>query len=824
MWWCFAFGASTSSIVAVPILASVIGVWLLLRPNAVRIGPPEKTELDRARLIAVRQSRADALLALMGDKNFLFSESGNSFLMFSKFGSTWAALGNPVGPESERAELVWRFIEFACSEGGQAAFYQVPPATLSLYLDAGLSPIKVGEEARIALPDFSLAGANRTKLRYALRRGERDGLEFEIISASRAPALIEHVDRISKAWLSKRINPTEKYFSVAALNRDYLSCQQLALVRRNGKPIAFASVMTTEIKQEATLGLMRYQPEDAPSCTMEYLLVQLLLHFKRDGYNTFSIGVAPLSGSNKHPLARSHGVPWLIASVARRYYNFDGIRAFKAKFDPAWEPRYLVASGAFGPYLALFNIGMSIVGRQRPATRPSRLPIERWRFALGFCSAAVFAVVAAAYVRSGIGETAGMHIFYPAGAMRGFVVLFSDARGWTAASNAVGATVSRTGAIVVGVDLEYYLKKLAQDSRRGCGLAVHDVEVISKRLQRKYGNTAYITPIIAGIGEGGTLAEAILAKAPPATIKAAVSLDLRPVARAGEPLCFDIWSRPNNEIRHAETRPRFGTWLVGFTADAEIKSRRQIEEMKGSGAPTKIVSVAEALSAPEAMALLVRSAFASDDPNTLDLPLVELPASPAGQLLAVFLSGDGGWRDLDRTIGIKLQSQGVSVIGWDALRYFWNRKSPEQTARDLDTVIKVYSARYKASKVALIGYSFGADVLPFAYNLLSPEAKARVVQLSLLSPGTAANFEIKVGGWFGLPTSKNALPAEPALASITPAMIQCFYGEDDSKSVCPSLTASEAEVVQTVGGHHFNGHYDALAREIRARFERLAGN
>ena len=90
------------------------------------------------------------------------------------------------------------------------------------------------------------------------------------------------------------------------------------------------------------------------------------------------------------------------------------------------------------------------------------------------------------------------------------------------------------------------------------------------------------------------------------------------------------------------------------------------------------------------------------------LPLVELPAVPRGRLLAIIFSGDGGWRDIDKTIAQKLCSDGVSVIGWDSLRYFWSRKSPEQIANDLSQVIDTYTARWGASKVALIGYSFGA--------------------------------------------------------------------------------------------------------------------
>ncbi len=119
------------------------------------------------------------------------------------------------------------------------------------------------------------------------------------------------------------------------------------------------------------------------------------------------------------------------------------------------------------------------------------------------------------------------------------------------------------------------------------------------------------------------------------------------------------------------------------------------------------------------------------------------------------------------------------------------------------------------SKVALIEYSFGAGVLPFAYDRLPPEAKRHVVQLSLLGFETAANFEISLMGWLGAPPTKIALPTEPALAPIDPSMIQCFYGKNESDSLCPSLASDhKVTVIRTEGAHHFNGDYDALAQRI----------
>jgi type IV secretory pathway VirJ component len=270
-----------------------------------------------------------------------------------------------------------------------------------------------------------------------------------------------------------------------------------------------------------------------------------------------------------------------------------------------------------------------------------------------------------------------------------------------------------------------------------------------------------------------------------------------------------------------------GFWAVGFSAGGDAPERQRIAALKAAGTSVEIAGVSGD-SPAETLAALLRlhlPPISTAPVATIDnLPLVELPAVPRGPLLAIILSGDGGWRDLDKTIAEALQSDGISVVGWDSLRYFWSQKSSEQIARDLGAVIDTYASRWGASKVALVGYSFGADVLPFAYDHLPPDAKARVVQLSLLGFSTAADFEIRVAGWLGEPPGKDALPTAPALAPIDPAMIQCFYGATETDSACPLLQANgKAEVIQTAGGHHFDKDYGALARRILDGFRRRAG-
>jgi len=272
-----------------------------------------------------------------------------------------------------------------------------------------------------------------------------------------------------------------------------------------------------------------------------------------------------------------------------------------------------------------------------------------------------------------------------------------------------------------------------------------------------------------------------------------------------------------------KTRPSIGFGAKNFEPETiEIMIASPIARAVASTAAATIAGrAARSVTASIARTGLTPSAIAPTA-GIANLPLVELPAEPRGPLLAIVLSGDGGWRDVDRAIAQKLQSDGVSVVGWDSLRYFWSKKSPEQTARDLGAVIDTYTSRWGASKIALIGYSFGADVLPFAYDHLSPEAKVRVVQLSLLGFAPAANFEITVSGWLGAGPDKDALPTEPALVPIDPTMVQCFYGANEDDSACP-LLAGKAEVIRVPGGHHFDHDYGALARRILDGFRRRGG-
>jgi phosphatidylglycerol lysyltransferase len=366
LWWQFEFDQKASralrATTGASLFAGALALWQLLRPASGRLTPPTQDDLRLAALIVRAQERSDAVLAMMGDKSFVFSPSRRAFLMYAKRGRSWVALYDPVGPREEWPALIARFVALAHAHTGRAAFYQVRPEALPLYLEAGLKLMKLGEEACINLETFGLEGSRRANLRYALKRGERDGLSAEVFGPTEVPALLPTLSAVSNAWLSRR-QAREKGFSVAAFDADYLSAQCVILVRQDSRPVAFATFMTTDLHTEATVGVMRHAATASPYA-MEFLFTRLALHLKHAGFRRLSLGMAPLSGLAPTPLAAAwHSIAHLLWRFGERLYNFRGLRTFKSKFDPDWQPRYLAASGTVGPFMALADLARLAVNR-----------------------------------------------------------------------------------------------------------------------------------------------------------------------------------------------------------------------------------------------------------------------------------------------------------------------------------------------------------------------------------------------------------------------------------------------------------------------------
>ncbi|MEW5824191.1 MAG: bifunctional lysylphosphatidylglycerol flippase/synthetase MprF [Pseudomonadota bacterium] len=380
LWTSFGFDQEAAralrASLAVGVGAALLGLTALLRPprTPLALSRPDAATLALTETLIRQQAHALPNLALAGDKHLLFDDEGGAFVMFGVRGSTHVSLGDPVGPARRAEELAWRFRENVDRQGGRIAFYQVRPDYLPFYLDMGLMPIKIGEEAVVDLSRFSLEGPQGYDHRYLLKRAARDGLSFEILPACRFDDERASLREISDAWLAQR-NTREKRFSVGAFDEAYLRHFNFGIVRHEGRIVAFASLLEScqdaapapedARRGEMAIDLMRYRP-DAPKNTMQFLLLRCLLQAQENGYARFSLGMAPLSGLEDHtlaPLWQRFGA--LIYNLGEPYYNFQGLRTFKQKFNPDWEPRYLATEGGMSPAIVLADIAALIAGGMR---------------------------------------------------------------------------------------------------------------------------------------------------------------------------------------------------------------------------------------------------------------------------------------------------------------------------------------------------------------------------------------------------------------------------------------------------------------------------
>jgi type IV secretory pathway VirJ component len=400
------------------------------------------------------------------------------------------------------------------------------------------------------------------------------------------------------------------------------------------------------------------------------------------------------------------------------------------------------------------------------------------------------------------GRLGRVELFRPEGAEGppdDLVFVFSGMDGDSAALRRAARALADDNSAVVGVDLPSYLHGLAA-SDDGCHYVIAEIEDLSHQLERELGFAGYRSPILAGVGAGGTLAYAALAQSPAATIGGAVAVDPAPALHTRVALCEGATATP----------ARGGGF--SYAPKTDLPGRYIEDDAHTGHSHARLVTALDPLLGGEEANGDVAGALP-------DLPLVDIPANKPGRLFAVIWSGDGGWRDLDKTIGEILAKRGVPVVGVDCLRYFWNKREPDQVASDLARILAAARAAWNTPDALVIGYSLGADVLPFAINRLPDAERKRVVLLSLLGLEPNAPFEIEVSGWLG-GTDEDAPLVLPELTKFDLSRLQCVYGEDEEDSLCPAPELAHAEIVKFPGGHHFDEDYEKVADAILASAKR----
>jgi phosphatidylglycerol lysyltransferase len=368
LWWQFEMQADASRFLRASVGAGVavlvFGLRYLLNPGPPAAARPTDEELAGVASVAASFPFTYAHLALLGDKSLIWNASGSAFAMYAIQGRTWVLLHDPVAAPADVAGLLRAFVDRVDDYDGVPVAYEIRPDDLHHYVDLGLTFVKVGEEAIVPLSTFSLDGHQRKGLRTSVNRLAREGLQFRILEPAEVNWRMDELRHVSDEWLARKA-VAEKGFSLGFFDEDYLRRCPVAVLERDCRIEAFTNLLPGRPGGELSLDLARFRAS-APPSTMEGLFAHVMLWGRDRGYSQFNLGMAPLAG-----VAPAHG-PAVWGTLARYLYehgadlyNFQGLRAFKEKFSPTWEPRYLAYPGGFALARALADVSALIAGGYR---------------------------------------------------------------------------------------------------------------------------------------------------------------------------------------------------------------------------------------------------------------------------------------------------------------------------------------------------------------------------------------------------------------------------------------------------------------------------
>jgi len=443
------------------------------------------------------------------------------------------------------------------------------------------------------------------------------------------------------------------------------------------------------------------------------------------------------------------------------------------------------------------------------------------------------------------GHFGQVHIYRNSNTPEGFVIYISGDGGWNRQAISQARAFADMNVIVVGVSIVHLMKSMNSTNLK-CLYPAGDLENLSMLVQKKLKLAKYFKPILVGYSSGATLAYALLVQAPANTFKVAIGIGFCPDVKSSKPFCS------GNGLKYHVLKPGKSFYLeryekltapfIVFQGDNDmicdysndnnfIKGMKNAEIINiprvghGFAALNRwIPQLKEAIKKIIAFQSFGNSAptVSEQEINTaaishLPLYLIKGSYNP-DRPMCLLISGDGGWTDFDQTIAENLSQTGITCVGLDTQKYFWQAKTPESTAQDIVKVLLYYMPLLQKSKFILVGYSFGADVLPFIANRLPQELKKRLSLVAMLSPDDRTDFEVTISSMLDLGDDDNGYDVlkETKILSYTKKL--CVFGSDeDADDMQKSFKISGAEISVLTGGHHYNDNYPLIVSTILKR-------
>lgn len=424
-------------------------------------------------------------------------------------------------------------------------------------------------------------------------------------------------------------------------------------------------------------------------------------------------------------------------------------------------------------------------------------------------------------------------VYRPKAAPSGVALFLSGDGGWKNGVIDMARALASQGLLVAGVSTPDLMRAMEAGKAR-CINPNYPLVDLARDVQHRMGLRAYMKPIVVGYSSGATVAYAGLAQWPNGGYRGVISMGF-----SADMPGRKSWCKAPGFKAKAITKPTRG-WL--FAASDRVKvpwlvlqgQQDQVVDPAAARAFVAAVPGAKLIELPKVghgfsvqanWLPQMRAAVASMLPAPLpdspaaatlpDMPLTVIPAqgSSTPDTMAVIYSGDGGWVGIDRDIAQQVAAAGIPVVGVDSLSYFWSARTPSSAAADLNRLIASFGGKWARRKVILIGYSFGADTLPYIIGKLDPAIRARISSVSLLGLSSTADFQFHLASWLDLP-SVTALPTLPAVKSMKGMTIRCIRGMAESDSACPAIPPGLSQNYIVPGGHHFDRNAPLLTRII----------
>lgn len=452
------------------------------------------------------------------------------------------------------------------------------------------------------------------------------------------------------------------------------------------------------------------------------------------------------------------------------------------------------------------------------------------------------AVTAAAFEKPGdtpyrLSQVGAVATYRPDGPIRGVALFMSGDGGWNLGVVDMARALQAKGMVVAGISTPAFLKSL-EAGHDACINPNYALMALAQDVQHRLALPHYIKPVLVGYSSGATLAYAALAQAPVGLYKGAVSLGFGPDIQGTKPWCL-IGKKAAKRIE----KPEKG-WLLPPSTQlpAQWIMLQGLKDQVVSPAVTRAfvsgIPQAKLVELPkvghgfsvqsnwmpqfsEAFAPLLNSESGEDnviydgDRDIADLPLTPVVGSnaPSTSTMAVLYSGDGGWAGLDRDMAAAFAARGIPVVGVDSLQYFWNTKTPDQAAVDLGRIIGHYGKLWRRPRIILLGYSYGADVLPFIVSKLNAEMRMGIQRMTMLGLDNKADFQFHLSSWLDI-SGGNALPTVPQIDGLRNISIQCVRGSAEKDSACERISSPFVRKILLPGGHHFDGNAKLIVNTV----------